>query len=126
MAYDETAAAKVRRRLAPRNDVREIKMFGGLCFMVGGHMCCGVLGDDIIFRVSPDRCASEIGAGRAAPMDFTGKVMKGFAMVGRREWETARVLGRWTEWALEFVATLPPKKPKKRKGPMPRPRRRLS
>lgn len=126
MAYDETAAAEIRKRLAARNDVRKIKMFGGLCFMVGGHMCCGVLADYIIFRVPPERCESEIEAGRAGPMDFTGKILKGFAMVARPTWENARTLGRWMAWAQNFVATLPPKKPKKRRGPMPRPRRRLS
>lgn len=126
MAYDEAAAAKVRRRLASRNDVREIKMFGGLCFMVGGHMCCGVLGDDLIFRLPPDRWEKALAEGRAKPFDFTGKVLKGFAVVGRQDYADARAFGRWMTWALDFVATLPPKKPKKRRGPMPRPRRKLS
>lgn len=125
MAYDADAAALVRRRLAARNDVREIKMFGGLCFMVGGHMCCGVLKDDVIFRVAPKRCDETIAQGRARPMDFTGKIMKGFAMVGRDGWGDARTLGQWLKWALEFNAALPAKKPKKRRGPMPRPYRRL-
>ena len=126
MAYDEATAAKVRRRLASRNDVREIKMFGGLCFMVGGHMCCGVLGDGIVFRVSPERWEKALADGRAKPFDFTGKVMRGIAVVDRGRHTDARAFGRWLKWPLEFVASLPPKKPKKRKGPVPRPRRRLS
>lgn len=126
MAYDEAAAAKVRKRLAPRNDVREIKMFGGLCFMVGGHMCCGVLGDDIVFRVSPERWEKALADGGAKPFDFTGKIMRGIAVVDGERHADTRAFGRWLKWALEFVATLPPKKPKKRKGPMPRPRRRLT
>lgn len=55
MAYDETAAAALRQFLAARNDVTERKMFGGVAFMVGGHMCCGVAKDDIMFRVGPDQ-----------------------------------------------------------------------
>ena len=45
MGYDEKLAARVRALLADRNDVGERKMFGGLTFMVAGHMCCGVNGD---------------------------------------------------------------------------------
>lgn len=126
MAYDETAAAKVRRRLASRNDVREIKMFGGLCFMVGGHMCCGVLGDGIVFRVSPERWEKALADDSAKPFDFTGKVMRGIVVVGSKRHADARTFGRWIRWALDLVASLPPKKPKKRRGPMPHPRRRLS
>ena len=44
MAYDERLAARVRALLASRSDVSERKMFGGLTFMVGGNMCCGVTG----------------------------------------------------------------------------------
>jgi hypothetical protein len=42
MAYDEKLAARVRRLLSARNDATERAMFGGLTFMVAGHMCCGV------------------------------------------------------------------------------------
>ena len=126
MAYDEAAAAKVRKRLASRNDVREIKMFGGLCFMVDDHMCCGVLGGDLIFRVAPERWSKALAEGRAEPFAFTGKSLKGIAVLDGKRHADARAFGRWMGWALEFVATLPPKKPKKRRGPMPRPRRKLS
>lgn len=53
MAYDERLAARVRALLASRADVSERKMFGGLTFMVGGNMCCGVNGDELIVRLDP-------------------------------------------------------------------------
>ena len=28
-------------------------MFGGISFMVGGNMCCGVMGDDLVVRIDP-------------------------------------------------------------------------
>jgi len=46
MAYDEGLAERVRGVLSNRSGVTEKKMFGGLCFMVSGNMCCG-MGDDI-------------------------------------------------------------------------------
>jgi TfoX/Sxy family transcriptional regulator of competence genes len=55
MAYDEGLAARVRALLARRADVSERKMFGGLTFMVGGNMCCGVNGDELIVRLDPGR-----------------------------------------------------------------------
>jgi TfoX/Sxy family transcriptional regulator of competence genes len=55
VAYDEKLAARVRAALADRTDLSERKMFGGLTFMVAGHMCCGVNGDELIVRLDPDR-----------------------------------------------------------------------
>jgi hypothetical protein len=43
MAYDERLADRVRRALARRRGVTERKMFGGIAFMLDGHMCCGAL-----------------------------------------------------------------------------------
>jgi TfoX/Sxy family transcriptional regulator of competence genes len=41
----------IRRQLSNRTDVVERKMFGGLAFMVRGHMCCGVVRDELMVRV---------------------------------------------------------------------------
>ena len=54
MAYDEKLAARVRAIQSDRDDVAERPMFGGLTFMLGGHMCCGVHGDELIVRLHPD------------------------------------------------------------------------
>ena len=51
--YDEKLAARVREALADRTDVVEKKMFGGLCFMVNGSMCCGLTKSDFMVRVGP-------------------------------------------------------------------------
>jgi hypothetical protein len=47
MAFDETLAARVRVVMADRDEVSERRMFGGLTFILGGHMCCGVHGDEL-------------------------------------------------------------------------------
>jgi TfoX N-terminal domain len=61
MAYDETLAARVRVLLAGRPDTVERKMFGGLTFMVGGHMCCGVQGDTLVLRLGPEIARAWLG-----------------------------------------------------------------
>ena len=38
MAYDEHLAEQIRALLADRSDVTEQRMFGGLAFLVSGHM----------------------------------------------------------------------------------------
>ncbi len=55
MAYDEDVANRVREALAKQDGVDEKKMFGGLAFMVRGHMCCGAMGDEMMVRVGPDQ-----------------------------------------------------------------------
>jgi hypothetical protein len=54
MAYDEALARRIRSLLAPREDVREQKMFGGLTFMVADKMAVGIAGDDLMVRVGRD------------------------------------------------------------------------
>ena len=54
MAYDEKLANRVRRGLAMRKGITEKKMFGGLAFLLGKRMCCGVLNDDLVIRVGSE------------------------------------------------------------------------
>ena len=53
MAYDEGLAERLRDALADRDDVAEKRMFGGIAFMVRGHMSVGVVKDDLCARVGP-------------------------------------------------------------------------
>ena len=51
MAYDEELASRVRRVLAGWENVTEKKMFGGLAFLLGDHMCCGIVDDRLMLRL---------------------------------------------------------------------------
>ena len=53
MAYDEGLAERIREMLAEVPDVTEKKMFGGLCLLVSGNMCCGIVDDTLMARVGP-------------------------------------------------------------------------
>ncbi|MBA2638140.1 MAG: RNA methyltransferase, partial [Solirubrobacterales bacterium] len=44
MAYDEDLANRIRELIAGDSDVTEMKMFGGLAFLVGGNMSIGASG----------------------------------------------------------------------------------
>src|SRR6266516_2496334 len=99
MAYDEALAARVRTMLAGRTDVREQKMFGGLTFMVGGNMCCGVNRDELIVRLDPEREDEALARPHARPMDFTGRKMPGFITV-RPKGLSGNRLNWWVEEAV--------------------------
>jgi TfoX/Sxy family transcriptional regulator of competence genes len=118
MAFDADIASRVREALAARNDVSERKMFGGLCVMVKGHMCCGVLGGDLMLRVGPAQYAKILALPHARPMDFTGRPLTGLVYVSPAGFVTRRALDRWLARAVKFVEGLPVKALRKRK---PRP-----
>ena len=109
MAYDESLADRVRGILAPVAGFSEKKMFGGLCFLVHGNMCCGVLKDELVLRLEPSRAQELLKRQHARPMDFTGRPMKGFLFVEAAGLCTDRQLRDWLSIALAFARGLPPK-----------------
>jgi TfoX/Sxy family transcriptional regulator of competence genes len=102
MAFDEGLAERVRALLATRSDVAERRMFGGLTFMVAGHMCCGVHGDELILRLGPDGAEQALESAHVRPMDFTGRPMRGFVTV-RPEGLAGKQLQRWVDRAVAFA-----------------------
>ena len=92
MAYDETLAERVREALAGERGVDEIKMMGGLCFMVSGHMAVGIVGEELMVRVGAEGYERALGRVHAREMDFTGRAMKGFVLVAPAGSRTKRSL----------------------------------
>src|SRR5215467_11213484 len=71
VAYNEELAERVRAALASRTDVEEKRMFGGLTFMVGGQMCCGVLKNDLVVRIEPGEFDALVAQPHVRPFDFS-------------------------------------------------------
>lgn len=109
MSYDEGVAKRVRKVLARRRNVAERRMFGGLTFMVGGHMCCGIVGEELMVRVGPDAYEEALGDRHAREMDFTGTPLKGFLFIEPPGFATEEALRAWVDRAVDFVKTLPVK-----------------
>ncbi len=109
MAYNEALAGRVRKLLARRPARAEQRMFGGIAFMLRGHMCCGVLKDDLVIRVGPARYQKALSQPHARPMNFTGRPISGFVFVGPGGYRTDAALRKWITQAVEFVSSLPPK-----------------
>lgn len=106
MAYNEKLARRVRTALQSRRGVTEKKMFGGLAFLAGGRMFCGIVKDDLMVRVGPERYAEALRKPHVRPMDFTGRPMKGYVFVGPAAFKSAKALAEWLARAAEFAAKL--------------------
>lgn len=109
MPYDEKLATRVRGTLVRYDGISEKRMFGGICFMHRGNMCLGVLRDELIVRTGPDRYRASLALPHARPMDFTGRVMRGFVVVGPEGYAGDEAFARWVELGYGYAASLPPK-----------------
>jgi hypothetical protein len=118
MAYDDALADRVRAALGKRPGLDEKRMFGGLAFLLNGHMCCGIMGAEFLARVPRDETGAALQKPHTRPFDFTGKPMKAFVVVEPAGLRGAG-LGRWVEACATHVAALPPKEAK-----VPKPKRK--
>lgn len=109
MAYDEDMAYRIRAALANQSGVTEKKMFGGLAFMVNGHMCCGLAKGNLMVRVGPDQYEDSLAQPHAREMDFTGRPMRGLVYVDPHGFQSDKELQSWVQRGLNFVTSLPPK-----------------
>jgi TfoX/Sxy family transcriptional regulator of competence genes len=103
MAYDEKLADRVRQVFTERLvRFEEKRMMGGLCFMVRGKMCVGVVKDRLMARIGPNAYDSALLRQGCVPMDFTGRPMRGFVFVNAAGLDSKQELEQWMELALEF------------------------
>ncbi|MFM2153751.1 MAG: hypothetical protein RL199_2186 [Pseudomonadota bacterium] len=113
MAYDAGLAHRIHDLLEGR-DVVDKRMFGGLAFMRDGRMFCAIIGDELMLRVGPEAYQRTLTETHVRPMDFTGRPMTGFVVVGAAGIDRDEVLQRRLEQGLAFVASMAPPRPKAR------------
>jgi TfoX/Sxy family transcriptional regulator of competence genes len=109
MAYDEALAARIREHTAG-DPVVEKKMFGGLAFLLGGHMAVAASGQGgLLVRVRPEETAALLDEPGAAPFEMRGRGMDGWLRVSTDAVADEESLGRWVDRGLHFAGSLPPK-----------------
>ena len=103
MAYNEKLADRVREIIAVTHNItEEKKMFGGLCFMVKNKMCVGVEKERLMVRLDPAKYDKVMEKEGCMPMDFTGKIMKGYVFVDIGVLNTKKKLEYWIKLALDY------------------------
>lgn len=109
MPYDESLAERLRPLFKRRKNVEEKKMFGGVCFFLNGHICCGIHKNSLILRLGADEGEIALLRPHVRPFDITGRPMTGWVMVNPKGIPTEDDLKQWINRALAFVKTLPAK-----------------
>ena len=107
--YDAGLAARLDEILAGMLEMEVTRMFGGYGFLMNGHMCVGVWNDVLIIRIGVDGWAAIVDQPHVRPMDLTGGVMTGWAMIEAEGLSEDSDLQRYIDMAIMFCATLPPK-----------------
>jgi TfoX/Sxy family transcriptional regulator of competence genes len=110
MAYDPALADRIRRLLADEDGLTEKKMFGGIGWMLGGHMAAGASSTgNLIVRADKEaslRYAEEPGA---SLMVQRGRGMAGWVMVQAAAVADDDALATWVSRGRAYAAGLPPK-----------------
>lgn len=103
MAYDEFLADRIRQNLAEeRITFEEKKMMGGLCFMIDHKMCVGIIKENFMARIGPERYELALEMDHCKAMDFTGRPLKGYVYVEPEGIENEDQLKHWIKWCLDF------------------------
>ena len=107
MAYDEVLAQRIHELLEGEPEVTSKKMFGGLGFMVDGHMAVAAASQgSLMVRADPEDAESWL-AEHVAPMEMRGRPMSGWLLVVRAGLVDDEELRVWVDRGVTFVRTLP-------------------
>ena len=116
MAYDDEVANRFRQATEGLVGFSEVRMMGGLCFLVNGNMLGGVDRtkegiDRLMFRVGKDNQDEALSRPGAEPMVMGGRTFGGLVFVPNEACDDLQ-LRDWVALALSFAGALPPKKKK--------------
>jgi TfoX/Sxy family transcriptional regulator of competence genes len=110
VAYDEDLADRIRELVGAERGVTEQKMFGGLAFLIGGHMAVAASGQGgILVRVDPAQSPKLVSTTKAHPMVMRGKAMDGWLRVDAKDVRDKRQLTAWVKRGVTYARSLPVK-----------------
>ena len=110
MAYDEDIADRIRVAIQDQDGLTEKKMFGGLAFLVHGHMAVAASGQGgLMVRVEPDETEALVSESGVVRFEMHGRAMNGWVHVEPVAMNSDEQLQRWVDRGCQYVASLPPK-----------------
>jgi TfoX/Sxy family transcriptional regulator of competence genes len=110
MAFDEDLANRIRELIAADPDVTEKRMFGGLAFLIGGHMSVSASHQGgLLLRCDPAETDALLGKPHVAAFEMRGRVMEGWLRVAPEGLRTKAQLERWVTRGVAYARSLPPK-----------------
>jgi len=110
MAYDEVLANRIREQLAEESGIVEQRMFGGLAFLLGGHMAVAASGKGgLMARVDPADTDALLAEPGVEPFEMRGRPVDGWLRVAPEGVASDAELGTWVQRGLAYARSLPPK-----------------
>ena len=111
MAYDEDLANRIRGMVAGEPGVTEMRMFGGLAFLIGGHMSVAASGQGgLMVRVAPEDTEALLAKPHTQPFEMRGREMQGWLRVDLEGLRTKRQLAPWVSRGVAYARSLPAKR----------------
>ena len=111
MAYDQALADRIRELVAGEPDLPEKKMFGGLAFLIGGHMAVAASGQGgVLVRVDPAESDMLVSTTNARLMEMRGRELQGWLRVDLEGIRTKPQLVKWVELGTTYARSLPAKR----------------
>jgi hypothetical protein len=110
VAYDEELADRIRELLGGEAHLTEMKMFGGLAFLIGGNMAVAASGQGgLLVHVDPAQSDKLTATTNARLMEMRGRSMRGWLRVDSDGVRTKRQLARWVSHGATYARSLPAK-----------------
>ncbi len=107
MAYDEDLADRIRELVAGESQVTEKRMFGGLAFLVGGHMSVAASGQGgLMVRIRPEETDALLAKPHARPFEMRGREVQGWLRIDPEGLRTKRQLAPWVTRGVAYAHSL--------------------
>jgi hypothetical protein len=111
MAYDADLADRIRELVVAESGLTEMKMFGGLAFLIGGNMAVAASGQGgVMVRVDPAQSDALVDTTKARVVVMRGRPMPGWLRVDAEHLGTRRQLAKWVELGTQYARSLPAKR----------------
>ena len=108
--YDRGLATRLHELTAAFYDLEETRMFGGLAYMMNGHICFALWDDYLVIRIGSESANKLVDNDpHARPFDLAGKTMKGWVMIATDALGEEDNLRNYIDIAMSFTFAFPPK-----------------
>jgi TfoX/Sxy family transcriptional regulator of competence genes len=110
VAYDEELANRIRECLQNESHVSEKRMFGGLAFLINGHLAVSASRQGgVLLRVEPADTETLLAQPHATAMVMRGRQLDGWLRIAAAGLDTDEQLQQWVGRGVGYARSLPPK-----------------
>jgi TfoX/Sxy family transcriptional regulator of competence genes len=108
--FDEELANRIRELTGEEPGITEKRMFGGLAFLIGGHMSIAASAQGgVLVRIDPEESDAAAARPHASRAVMRGREMRGWIRVAPEGLRSKRELAAWVRRGVAYARSLPPK-----------------